>query len=1147
MSLKLKRNLIIFLTAFVLLFASLAIFVAPNKFVKVNAEIIEAQLEDIEDNYILNAKETFPVSITTPVVATDGVVIYPNGKVYQIADEENQPKEFKLDVAGNYTLRYFAAEHQIVEKTFLVSQKHFVLSVEEEAGKNDIVAATKESMQGIELPNGENYDYVSRWPSIEQNRTTFFNRTEGSKSAIEQEGLIVRLENGTKFTYAVPIDLTQAGANGLTDIIKFQPFHGTMYTPEDETWDKPIELIAEQCVITLTDCYDSSRYLRFIVDDRSNTPYSRAGTDNLIDAGWIFPAEPRDFSGTNAREFYEGTQYGYAYIASYGIRPAGQNYERPDRDGIFFKYDYNNAKVWATSEYWTGGDYKETMVTDFMNKSVYSGADYRGFTTGEVYLSIEFLNYQSAGSARVDIYEIAGQKASDLIAMKQADDAGETATLFSDTKNPVIDVDFTPTLSDGVYVDVGTNFTVPSAVAYDVNLKGDLNVRAYQYYGTNNRADVPIINNKILISQEETYYIVYSAEDSYGNKIEEVIKVFGIKDENNPAISFDCGGELSNLKAGMTNVLPKFIFNTRNNEADRKVKITISSDKESFVIADLKNGQEIDEFLSKDAEFILSYSGEYTIEYAYSDNALSGVFSYKVSTSASDVITFPDKPMLPRYLIKDAIYDFDEIYAYNYANGSQQPHEKAEIYIAYDEYVDQANVANSVFTKLDSAYSNTITGSEKAVLKYVYESTVTYTSVAKIVDTNIGTPKSLEQYKYFVGNFATAHKDDPTYDEELFAMEIYNEDNGEEYFERTILDYKSKVFTGNNTLEFINIIDLSDFSFGYRIINDSDSRIDADNFNALRLVFTDPYNEENKAYARIYKENDAVYLDLNGEVTQKVNQEFAASADKSFSYDLSTQKVSLSGVNVKIPFAFNFTTNKAYFDIVFEDIVGVAGIRILELNGHKFNHHGAARSTYPIALMDIPQGNYKIGDIITINPAEFIDVLSPVVKVNISLAVNDPNGNPVVALDNTVLNGSCDPYKSYQIRVETLGEYTISYVATSGIKMKSTPPGYVLVCDLNPPEITLKGGLSENCVVYLKPGQKYNVQYSVKDDGSLKENLFTRIVWTNRYLAASGLFDSNTIYFIKEGTYEVGISSVDEMGNFARKTFTVIVTNEEVK
>ena len=105
MSLKLRRKLITFLTAFVLLFASLAVFVAPNNFVNVNAQVIEAQIVGVQDNYIVNAKVTFPVSISDPISAEDGVIIYPNGKVYKLVEG----KEFTLSLAGDYTLRYFGA------------------------------------------------------------------------------------------------------------------------------------------------------------------------------------------------------------------------------------------------------------------------------------------------------------------------------------------------------------------------------------------------------------------------------------------------------------------------------------------------------------------------------------------------------------------------------------------------------------------------------------------------------------------------------------------------------------------------------------------------------------------------------------------------------------------------------------------------------------------------------------------------------------------------------------------------------------------------------------------------------------------------------------------------------------------------------
>ncbi len=1153
MSLKLKRSLITVLIAFVLLFSALAIFVAPNRTAKVNAEVIQVQIEGVKDNYVANTQQSFPEIITHDnKTYGDGVVIYPNGKVYKIVEN----KQFVLNALGKYTLRYFG-DSDIVEKTFLVTQKYFVLSAEEVEGKDEIFAATIESMKDQMLPQGtgnypEGYKFTqysnsSDWPNIEQNLTTF-----------GKEALIVRMGAGTTFTYSEPIDLTKAGEDGLTDIIKFQP----RYADYDKS--KPgssanynIEVIARNIVITLTDCYDSSRYMKFIVQNGGDTNYARAGTDNLLDAGWNFPATKTPTPDMPYRDFYEGTEYGFAYMGNYGTgSPAGYVNEWARRDGIFFKFDYENAEVWATSCDKTGiNDYKESRIADFMNKTVYPTTDYRGFTTGEVYLSIEFTDYQLPESARIDIYEIAGKKAADLIEMRQADAVGSQTNRPEDTKAPIINLDFVPTVGGGVYADVGSSFVLPSANVFDINLKGEMKTFAYRNYtDPEHRKNVPIVNGKMEITEEDIYTIVYRAEDSFGNVTEKLVKVVGMNEEGNPALEFECASKLGDLDAGKTYVIPGFTFNTRNILDSRKVKIVVSSKNETIVLADLVGTQEIEEFLANDTEFLLSYSGEYTIEYIYSDNANQGVLSYTVNSLASSSVSFPTTPVLPRYLIKNASYDFEEVWAYSYATGSSEPHALANVAIAYDEDVDELNVANSTFQALTSVYNNKITGSKKAVLKYTYADQVIYTDVAKIVDVNITSLSELHQYKYFVGDFATAYKGkyskddgswsnpDPSYDEELFPDEFYNKVvNNRSTFNDSILDYKSKVKSGNNVLQFANIIDITNFSFYYRIIDSDKAGEDADNFGALKIVLTDPYNPENQVYARVYKLGSDVFFDLNGEVTSRVNATFAGSSDKYFMYDRSLGIFNVSGVNAKIPFEFNFTTTKAYFDIVLEDIYGIAGIRVLELNEHEFSHHGKV-TTSPAPLMTLPQGEYKAGSVVTIYAANFADVLTPITKANVSLSVKDPNGNYITAIDGTLLNGECDPYKEYQIRLEDMGRYSVSYTATSGLNRKASPPGFIFVIDLTPPEIELKGGLYEDCVLYLDLGQKYKVKYSISDDVSLAENMFTRIVWQNRELFNAGLFFDDIIYFTKEGTYVVSVNTFDEEGNFTRASFTVVVT-----
>lgn len=1107
MNLKLKRIAITILGILLTLSIamSLAFYTNTSK-MSVSADSISK--DDIADSsYVINQRETFPASITvdyqgSQVVADRGVIIFPNGTTYTIS--ENQI--FVLDVIGEYTLKYFYEDTTIYDK-FLVTDKLYSLS--DISSGNSVSPKLREDM-------GDEY-YCNLKSDVTTAMGTYGHWTNPSKGSVGRseyaDGLIVRMKQGVKFTYAEPIDLSEESEDGLTNVMSFSLKTSEFYDDNGYRYDQAGALINKKKVImgttliTLTDCYDPSIFMQILLLD-GDTLYARVSTcDTSSQAVWV--ADFWDRTDAKCREVFYGSERSVVFTNIYGRDMGGNTAVKGYQSKVHLRYD-NNEKImyWGqegaadirggTTAYQDTKRIGHSLIMDVDAPELTGGPVFRGFTTGEVYVSVQFTDAKVNESGRMDIYSIGNKNARDIILASQD---------YTDTKAPKIDIQSNATVNGGVYAKVGEKFTIPSAKATDINLKGDVSVNVYRGYGTGSACAVNVENGKFIVDKEDIYYVVYTATDFYGNVAEEVYKVYGISKD---IITFDDSVRVADNTPIMTETLFPLgeKIKTLNNSADLKLKIELISDNETIVIADLKNSQEIDEFWANDNYFKVSYAGKYKVRLTYSDNAISGSSEYEFTTIASQVITFDAKPFIPRLLIKDAFYDFETVNAIKYSNGLPEDAGKAVLQISWD---------GGAFEDIPNYKVVQVEGSQTAQLKACFGEYSILSDVAIIKDVN-------------------------------FAAAVQNGGsglNGVNYFHfeegtMTMADDKDLLFVSNSTgavktLQFANMVNITNFSFTYRILDEYS------NFDNVKFILSDPYVEENVLELMLYKRSGSVYFSYNG-VEVAINEGFAANSDKTFEYNAASGVLSFTGATSTYAPEVEFSTPLAYFDIVLEGVRGNAGILVKKLNGQSLSQSTRDKRE-PDLVSDFMIGHYGVGEVITLPGVMFIDVLSPIKYTDITTSLKFDKKEIQTSIDGVLLDGiQNESNRSYQVEIKKIGEYRYHFKAVDAFGNDNDSFMIINAVDKVAPTIKFKGEIKENVIVNIKVGKSIKLNYTISDNLTKTENLITTIVLRDCTDAILFPINSKTIKFDKVGRFEVSIVCQDLANNVSIKSFEVVVS-----
>jgi len=509
------------------------------------------------------------------------------------------------------------------------------------------------------------------------------------------QGLIVNFSGGDTFRYAKPIDLTE---QELTEIIHMYPVVDVVEGVNVYS--------ADMYVVTLTDCYDPSLYVNLTIQFNVDGWYYIRANASIQEEVGLYGGDDKEVNVVidgKPYHIHKNNKWGAGGKSGGGGNPKGY--------GCRWLYNYSEQKVYLEELRAT------QLINQFNHPDIYEEKQlFKGFTTGEVYLSITPSSY-SASNTTVEIQSINGESGEAL----------KLATDYKDDKAPVIDVDYKTVDKNSVKAAKGEKFKLFDASATDINFAGDIDVSVYFNYGNEYQTEVLVEDGYFVPNTTGRYTIVYTATDIFGNQAIETVDLQCKQTNSGKGIDFNTT-PLEQALAGNENVLPEYTINGLNDSAIVEIYAERQGERTKI-----------------DAEtrvFIPLYHGEYEIVFNYYDSVYSYQYSYEVTSVASDEIRFLEDFVLPRHFIKDAYYSIDKLFAYSFENESPTAYD-ADFSVSFDKGVFLPKNPDKVL--IDGDYS--------VQFKFAYGEKEVVSEIIPIVDVNFLSINNIE--RYFVGEDVT--------------------------------------------------------------------------------------------------------------------------------------------------------------------------------------------------------------------------------------------------------------------------------------------------------------------------------------------------------------------------------------------------------
>ena len=627
------------------------------------AEEFELSNVDYQSTYVLG--ETVEIADGTityggtayPATAS---VVFPSGTVYSL-------DEVTLSESGVYTVEYRAnANGKILTETvrFSVSDELFTV---EGAG---------------EFSQGKNA-YLG-----------------------EMDGVNVSLASGAVLRYNKVIDVSD-NMQGVAPILR-------LYCTPQIKGEREVERV----LVTLTDAYDPENFVEVLYKanvDVDEYTYITANANGQIPSGVSFNVKASAYTfaydGWEHCLLYQNSaQYGYAARSSFsGIVPSGLTAEE---NYLELNMDYEMKRFYAQR---TISVPNHNMVIDLDEPMFFGDNLWKGFTTGEVIVTIQALQYNSSNFN---------------FFISQIDGTDLSAPSVNNTTPPTISVDF------GEYdeknlpnIIVNHAAKIYPATAND-ELEGAVECFAKVYYNYNNssRTLVNVKNGEFIPKRAGVYTIEYKAQDRFGNVGIKTVDITAIERAQIDYVFsehdtvFSAGSEITVARANVLNGLTGYTLDVR---------------------AKLKDSDVVYDIPENSLKFAPVYAGVYTIEYVYSDYVETKTFTYDITVNASNKPVFFGEAVIPRYFIKNCTYYIPDYYAYDYSDGFKE--RKADIYASVD-----GGARNLVS-------GNSLTVNAENTLDIIYkagEAEKVYN--AKVVDTNYGEQGKVPFAQFLQGAAFTA-------------------------------------------------------------------------------------------------------------------------------------------------------------------------------------------------------------------------------------------------------------------------------------------------------------------------------------------------------------------------------------------------------
>ncbi len=917
-------------------------------------------------------------------------------------------------------------------------------------------------------------------------------RADGEKSEVyfgnapymdkeEEKGVVASIAPYEEFIWNAPIDLN--GYNVSKTLLSLNVTPASIGVAD-----------ATKIIIRLTDRYDASNVVTIELKkcDDNRAEWAENNTYVMAYATGQLPTGLEDGQRSGPFVTYKGTTYKYHKNNFYGARipysmagaphfisTANPNYEEEYvRDQVMSIYfDYKSGAIYAGSV--------AKLVTDLKDATIQEGSPvWGGFTTGEAILSISAEGY-NAERCTMLISKVADQSV-----------VGYSSNEFEDEEGPEIDVDFAGFDKDDLpYGIINHSYPLFQASASDY-LDGECAVskEVYMNYGLSNEARLPVEKDSFTPKIPGLYTLVYRAKDRSGNQ---TLLTYPLSVQaSGEVISVDHVSKSSELLySGSSVKVPSLSYaNVRGTVKETITAKLVGKD----VCYDVIDGQ-----------FTPLYSGDYEINYAFSDYLYGGTYKETIHVLPGSKPSLKGSSSLPKYLILGCEYELDELTGVDYSSG--EPVEtKAEIYVK-EGSSPKKKVEGNTYVPTSAGeltLSYEIKGSKETTL-------VEYGST--IVDCGYSKPGELDIGAYFQGNASS-----------------YKTKNSEiEYFSNGKEDM---------TLDFVNALQVFDLSLRFRGGS-------LPNFRSFTITLTDSLDSSVAVNFTYRKGNDGnLSFQINDGSLTPISGSFEdAKSTLAFSYKDATCAASGASGSEKTVSkdakgnAFSgFPSGKVYLSVKVSSLTSASSISFTNLSGQPLTAV-KADLIKPMISASAERGERRFGETLVLRPVLFGDVLDPNIKT--SMKVVDPEGNIVTDEAGNVLN-EADPGLAHSIVLNKYGSYLVTYSAIDHNDNKITYSYAVTVVDDIAPEVRLLDHSSTG-----KVGEKVSIAgIKVWDNDSSEFTIFVsvktpdgRIVTLGTVSNDGSLKPSSTFTPNQKGTYEVTYMIYDDSGNSAFVSYDVEV------
>lgn len=833
-----------------------------------------------------------------------------------------------------------------------------------------------------------NFNVLTDRYSVSSDRSSV---SYGTNAYFEDEtikGLNLSLAQGDSFTYNRVLDLNKITSG--EELIRFY------YTPTEKgTGD------VNQTYVKLTDVYDPTNFVLVQYNSRLrdiNSAWQRvyvaAKSNGQAFKGLEYSGKGSVQYGGNTYSLHTNNFFGLSSQTTW-TGEIDPKYDETFADNYnYLKFNYGTRQLYAHPP---KSYNSRNMIIDLDDPLFYGDNLWKGFTTGEVIMSIYCENYAAAtGNFFI----------SDII------DGELTEEPFKDETAPELILDMEGyEKTDLPKAFVGEPYRLFGAKAYD-DLEGIVDVETFVYYHyySANKTLVQVTDGAFTPKREGVYTIVYKAKDSTGNVAVEALDVTcqGQETELDVVLgkysqTCDVMSEISVAKCAVVGANGGYTVDIHASlKADKNVRIEIDSERRTF---------------------IPNAVGVWEIVYTASDYTHTVVETYDLEAESVALPVFTGNPSLPAYLIKGVTYAFESFDAYDFS-GDTAVKLATELYVKEDTADAQ--------TKINGAY--TVQASNQVTL--VYKSTNANGTSEKevpisVIDVHYGNVTEIALEKYFYG--------------EGFVDSI--DENKSSYV---------KTYDGNATasLHFINNVNVNEFTFAFALAEN------LCHFETLDLLLTSVENPQESLKITFTKTENGLSFYVNDYVVKPFTFSYQTGDLIDFYYNRAENLVMVNGGNSfslkseKGVFE-GFSSNLATFSLVFNGVSGDVGVDVSKLLKQPFTSTAFDFGAPTILAREAEITSGLKGETVKIARRDYFDLLDT--QLTIEFSVYDPNGDVITATDGTELY-KADYNKDYEIQLTDYGVYYVQY-KVSDFSGNPAKYGYqITVKDFTPPTVEIVGG-----------------------------------------------------------------------------------------